>query len=256
MKIIAIANQKGGVAKTTTAAALSAALSRKGYRVLAIDMDPQGNLSDSFGIGWTDHGTYSVLKMQDKIGDAILQTETCDILPATIVLAGIEQELNTTGRECRLREVIEAGCLESVYDYILCDTPPALGTLTINALVAADAVLIPTTADMSALKGIDQLNMTIQNVRKYFNRNLKIAGILFTRYNPRANISKQIGELTEKVANTFGTSLFKTFIRPSVVVSESSGIAQNLWAYKPSSTVAQDYDNFTDEFISRMEDLR
>ena len=253
--VIAIATQKGGVAKTATAGALIAALKRMGHSVLGIDMDPQANLTDNLGgaDAWDSVSIYNVLKKEKDICEGIWQTPMCDFVPATILLAGIETELNSiTGRECRLREVLKKVKAEEKYNFIIIDTPPSLGTLTINALVAADYVVIPTMSDMSSTKGIDQLYSTITNVREYFNENLKIAGILFTRFNARTNIGREILERTKEIATEMETKVFERTIRPSVVVPEANAMAKDLWTYSPESTVAQDYEAFALELVKEV----
>ena len=249
MKVIAVANQKGGVAKTATAGALATGLKLMGYSVLAVDMDPQANLSDSMGGEESEHTLYTILMGEDNINEAIQRDTICDLVPATIMLAGLEAELNCMGRELRLKEEIEAAELDSKYDYMILDTPPAMGIITINALVAADSVVIPTMADMASVKGIDQLNATIRNVRKYFNDKLGIDGILFTRHSSRTNIGRDIRAATEKIAENMGTRVYDAYIRASVVVPESNAMASDLWSYSPNSTVANDYSNFIEEFL-------
>lgn len=253
MKTIAIANQKGGVGKTATAGALASVYAKEeGKRVLVIDMDPQGNLSDNLGAEYSDHTVYTVLRNDDTIEDAVQHLKDFDILPATIILAGIEQELNCPGREYRLKEAIENEELANKYDLIIIDTPPSLGTITINALVAADYVLIPTVADLNAVRGIGQLNRTIGNVRKYFNSDLKIAGILFTKYNPRLNISKCISEVTSRLAGSIDAKVLDTIIRSSVDVPEANTEGQNIIDYKANGKVATDYRNCAVELEREM----
>lgn len=253
MKTIVIANQKGGVAKTTTSGAVASMLARKGFKVLAIDMDPQGNLTDNSKASQTEDGVYAVLKKEKNILSCLQNNGIYDILPASILMASVEQELSgTMGREYRLREAIESDALAEHYDYIVIDTPPALGTLTINALVAADYVLIPTMADINATKGISQLNSTIVNVRKYFNKDLEIAGVLLTRFDPRLNISKKVKEVSVMVADMMDAALFETYIRACVAAPEANFKAIDLFDYGPNSTVAKDYEEFIDEFIGRV----
>lgn len=251
MKVIVVANQKGGVAKTTTAGAIASAIARGGNRVLAVDMDPQGNFTDNCNAEQSDMGVYAVLKDTATVAACVQHSELYDVLAASIALAAVEQELSgAMGREYRLREALAAPNVTGTYDFVVIDTPPALGTLTINALVAADYVLIPSMADINATKGISQLNDTIRNVRKYFNPNLKIAGILLTRFDRRLNISKAIQEVAENAANVMGTKLYGTVIRASVVAPESNYTRTDLFAYAPDSTVSEDYQNFMSEFVT------
>lgn len=249
-KIIAVANQKGGVAKTTTTAALAVGLHKKGFKVLAIDADPQGNLSDSVNSDNVNKDTlYELLKNEVEAKSTIQNMDCFDLIPANIMLAGVEQEISQLGKEQRLKERIEP--IVNLYDYIIIDTPPSLGLLTINAFTAADEVIIPTTAGIFAASGILQLFDTIQNVRKYCNPNIKIAGILMTRYNPRTNNNKDMNDLTEKIANTMEAKLYDTHIRTSVIVEEAQARKENIFDYKGSSTVARDYEAFVEEYLER-----
>ena len=249
-KIISVANQKGGVAKTTTSAALATGLKKRGSRVLAIDTDPQGNLSDSVGADNVNKATlYELLKNEAKIKDTIQTLDSFDLIPANIMLAGAEQEISQLGKEQRLKEKLEP--IVDLYDYIIIDTPPALGLLTINAFTASDEVIIPTTAGIFAASGILQLFDTIQNVKKYCNPNITINGILMTRYNPRTNNNKDMNELTEKIANNMHAKLYETHIRTSIVVEEAQARKENIFDYKSNSAVAGDYDAFVDEYLER-----
>lgn len=249
-KIIAIANQKGVVAKTTTTSALASTLSRKhNKKVLCIDMDPQANLTDNSGAIQTD-ATDDILRGNALISDHIQKTSAYDILGASISLAAIELELSgVMGRECKLAEAIQSDPLLEEYDYILIDTPPALGTLTVASLVAANEVIIPTMADTNSTSGINQLGHTIHSVKKYFNRDLTIRGIVFTRYNPRLNISKQVKKLAEMLAATLDTKVFRSYIRQSVNAPEANYCRQSLIEYNPKSTVSQDYEALVAEIL-------
>jgi chromosome partitioning protein len=247
-KIIAIANQKGGVAKTTTTGALAAGLKQKGYKVLTIDLDPQGNLTDSVGAdGYNFPTTYELMKREAKPEEAIQHLEAFDIIPANIMLAGAEQEFSQIGKEQRLKETIAP--VVSQYDYIIIDTPPALGVLTVNAFTVADEIIIPTTAGIFAAKGIRQLHDTIVNVQKYCNDKVKIAGILLTKYNPRSNNNKDMKELTEQIGEYIKAPIFKTYIRATVAVEEAQARATDLFTYNGDSTAAADYAAFVDEYL-------
>lgn len=249
-KVIAVANQKGGVAKTTTSGSFAAGLKKKGFRVLAIDIDPQGNLSDSVGAEMYDADTiYNLLKEEVGAVDTIQNLEVFDIIPANIMLAGAEQEISQTGKEFRLKEAIEP--IRANYDYIIIDTPPSLGVLTVNAFTAADEILIPTTAGIFAVNGIQQLSTTIKNTKKYFNPNLSISGVLITRYNPRAIINQNVKELTEQIAKHIGAEAFETYIRNSVIVEEAQANHVDLFNYRSDSTVAEDYAAFVEEFLRK-----
>jgi chromosome partitioning protein len=246
-QIIAIANQKGGVSKTTTSHTMAAGLKQRGYRVLALDMDPQGNLSDNAGANNYDCPTMYELLKKEVVAEETIQHLSFDIIPANILLAGTEQELNKTGKEYRLQE-----CIENVrdrYDYIIIDTPPSLGILTINAFTAANEIIIPTTAGIFAVKGIVQLNDTINTVQKYCNKQLKIAGILITKFNPRVNINKDIKALTTQLSEQINVKIYNTYIRSSVVVEEAQAMKKDIFSYAADSTVANDYNSFIDEYL-------
>ena len=248
-KIIAVANQKGGVAKTTSTGAIAAGLRLRGFPVLAIDIDPQGNLSDSVNANIISAPTiYELLRREADAADVVQKLDVFDIIPANIMLAGMEQELlSQTGKEHRLSEVVSP--IAHQYDYILIDTPPSLGVLTINALTFADEVLVPTTAGIFATQGIKQLSDTVENVKKYCNSKIHIKGILLTRYNPRAIISQDIKELTESLATHIKAPIFNSYIRNSIVVEEAQANKLDIFAYKGKSTVADDYSAFIDEYL-------
>lgn len=246
--IIAIANQKGGVGKTTTAGALIAGLSEQGYSVLGVDLDPQGNLSSSVGADMYNGATaYELLKQSTTPDQAIQKLEKYSIISSNIMLAGAEQELNSTGKEYRLKEALET--VINDYDYIIIDTPPALSVLIANAFTIADEIIIPSTAGIFAVQGIKQLNDTINNIKKYCNPSLKIKGILVTRFDNRTNISKQIKELAEELSEYIKAPIFNTYIRNGIVVEEAQANAKDIFDYSSNSNVAQDYKNFIDEYL-------
>jgi ATPases involved in chromosome partitioning len=249
-KIITIANQKGGVAKTTTTGALAAGLKMRGNNVLGIDFDPQGNLSSSIGIDAYNCSTvYQMLLKKDKANDVIQKTNSFDIIPSNIILAGIEHELIQTGKEYRLEETLQP--VINDYDYIIIDTPPSLGILTTNAIMAADELIIPSTAGIFAATGIQQLKLYIDSITPYRKRpvNLKIDGILITKYNPRAIINRGMKEFTEQLANIINTKVYNTYIRFSVSVEEAQAEKSDLYNYSNSS-VSEDYNNFLDEYLN------
>jgi chromosome partitioning protein len=247
-KIIAISNQKGGVAKTTTTQAIAAVLKRRGYKVLAIDFDPQGNLSDSVNaVADGIYTVYEVLKRETGIADAVQILQPFDIVPSNILLASADQTLAQTGKEYLLKEAIEP--IRDSYDYILIDTPPSLGILTINAFTAADEVIIPTTAGKFAVKGIKELFNTVQNVKKYCNNSLTMRGILFTKFDPRTNNSKDMKLLVEKLGEALNTPLFNTFIRNRVAVDEAQSRSQDILTYGGCEDIASDYEYLVDEYL-------
>jgi chromosome partitioning protein len=247
--IVAVANQKGGVGKTTTAQALAAGLAERKYRVLGIDLDPQGNFSTACGAeNYNVLTVYEVMKRGADIREAIQHMKGgYDVVPANIMLAGAEQELSQTGKEHRLKEAVSVVAGE--YDFIVIDTPPSLGVLTVNAFTCATDILIPTTAGIFATAGISQLNETVSSVQKYCNPGVKIRGILFTRFNPRANISRQIKELTEQLSEYISAPIYQTYIRAGVVVEEAQANKADIFNYAGKSTVAEDYRTFIEEFL-------
>lgn len=253
MRIVAVANQKGGVGKTTTTHALTAGLANKGYKVLGIDLDPQGNLSAACGTKNYNVPTVYELMKQDAVPEETIQHMGggYDIIPANIMLAGAEQELSQTGKEHRLKEAVSP--VIGNYDFIIIDTPPSLGVLTVNAFTFATDILIPTTAGIFATTGISQLNETVKSVQKYCNPNVQIMGILFTRFNPRANISRQIKELTEQIGQYIAAPIYHAYIRSAVAVEEAQANKTDIFDYAEKSTVSEDYKAFIEEFLKGVE---
>lgn len=251
-KIICVSNQKGGVGKTTTTNALALALKRRGYRVLAVDFDPQGNLS--FGLKADNrpemqNSVYYVMKGELKAVQAIRSTEYCDVIPANILLSGIELEFTGSGREYILRDAL-AG-VHSMYDYILIDSPPALGILTVNAFTAADSVLMPVLSDLYSLQGIVQLYETLCKIKEHCNPELRAAGVLLTCCNPRQNTSKVIRETSEKITTSLGIPLLDTYIRRSSMITKAQILRKDIFAYAPKNAAAIDYAALTEELFQK-----
>lgn len=253
MKILTLSNQKGGVAKTSTSNALAAGLYNRNYKVLAVDLDPQCNLSFSCGVDMlnTEKTLFDVFKGNAEVGETIIPLKLgFDLLPGGLTLAGADMDFTQTGREYMLSEALET--VSGKYDFCIIDTPPTLGILTVNALTAADYVIVPMTADIYALQGLTQLNALIQNVRRYCNKGLKIAGILLTRYNDRQIISKTLKTNIGQAAERLSTEVFKTYIREGVAVRETQLLQSDLFTDAPKANVTQDYNNFIDELLERM----
>ena len=238
-EVLAIINQKGGVGKSTTAAALGAGLILKGYRVLYIDLDAQGNLTFNMGAGASALSSLEMLTGTATAEEAIRHTEQGDIIPASPALAGADNLITTTGKEYRLKEALEP--LYKLYDYIVIDTPPALGILTVNALTACTGAIVPAQADAWSLQGITQLNGTIQAVKKYCNPALKVKGIVLTRFNSRAVVSRDMQELIAQTADALNTKLYKTTIRECTALKEAQAVQQDIYSYAPRSNATADY---------------
>ena len=254
MRAVALANQKGGVGKTTSAATLGACLAMKGRRVLLIDIDPQANLSIHLNIDI--HGdlpsVYSLLIGRAEVGDVIQKTaiENLDIVPADINLAGAEIELvGIVGRETVLKEAL-APVMDS-YDYILIDCPPSLGLLTLNAFTTVTELFIPLQTEFFALHGMSKLLETVEIVRKRLNPDLRITGIIATLHDHRTNLAS---EVLQNIRDYFGPVVFKTVIRKNVRLAESPSYGQVIVEYDETAHGAQDYMALTDEVIAREPD--
>ena len=249
-KIIAVTNQKGGVGKTTTCAGLCGGLAKLGNKVLAIDLDPQGNLSFSLGVEVEDNFTiYDVMKGNCDIADAVIQGEICDVVPSNILLSGLELEMTGVGREYVLRE--QLGFIKKNYDYIILDTPPALSVLTINAYTASDELIIPMLCEVLSLQGIAQLRQTIFAVKRYYNKQLIVRGILLNKYNPHYTLTKEVEELAAMIAEQLDTVIFKSKISNSVTIAEAPAHGESIITYSPKSRSAMEYMAFIKELTSQ-----
>lgn len=246
-KALAIINQKGGVGKSTTALAIGAGLSLKGYSVLFIDLDAQGNLSYTLGADTKGYNAMGVLERPETAKEEIQHTPQGDIIASSPKLAGADKLLEETGKEYRLKEALES--LQGAYDYIIVDTPPALGILTINALTACTGAIIPAQADIYSLQGIGQLNSTIETVKKYCNPSLSIMGIVITRFNGRSIIRREVAEMLEHTADQLHTKLFSSKIRECTALVEAQATKQNIYSYAPRSNATADYKALVDEII-------
>ena len=244
--ITTITNQKGGVGKTTTAAALLSCLSQRGARVLGVDLDPQGSLGFSMGLDIEHCATiYDVFRGVAEPADVIRSTDVCDVLPSNILLSAAEMEFNKPGREFLLKAALSK--VADNYDYILIDTPPALNILTVNAYVASDSLIIPMAPEVLSLLGVSQIKETIESVRSYYNSRLQVLGILLNRYNGRLNLSREMLELAQEIARQLNTRVFDSKIRSSVSVAEAPAHGQSINDYAPRSKPALDFAALCEE---------
>lgn len=248
-RVIAIANQKGGVGKTTTSVNLSACLAHIGKKVLLIDVDPQGNATSGVGVNKGDvhRCIYDILIDDVDVKDVILATkvENLDIIPATISLAGAEIELvSTISREVRMKHAIQD--VKDTYDFVIIDCPPSLGLLTLNALTASDAILIPVQCEYYALEGLSQLLSTIRLVQKHLNQNLIIDGVLLTMFDARTNLGIQV---IEEVKKYFQDKVYKTIIPRNVRLSEAPSHGEPIIVYDARSRGAEVYLELAKEVV-------
>ena len=244
-QVITVTNQKGGVGKTTTAAALISGLHQRGARVLGIDLDPQGNLGFSLGLeigaGYT---TYDLLSKAHPIFDCISSTEYGDVIPSDVLLSTAEVEFTAPRREFMLTEQLQL--VQEHYDFVIIDTPPALNILTINAYVASTGLIIPMEPEILSLVGVSQLRDTYETIQKSYNPNLKVLGILMNKFNHRLRLHRDVLDMANDVAQQMGTQVFSSKIRRSIEVATAPAYGQSVLTYSPHSKPSMDLRKIVD----------
>lgn len=251
-KIISVANQKGGVGKTTTTVNLSTILAKKGKKVLLIDADPQGNATSGLGVDKeVELSTYDLLVNDNKIEELLQDTaiKNLKVCPSNINLAGAEVELvNMMSREQRLKEKLDSA--KQLFDFVFIDCPPSLGLITLNSFTASDSVLIPVQCEYFALEGLGQLLNTINLVKKHLNKNIEVEGALLTMYDIRTNLSNQV---VKEVKKYFNNKVYSTVIPRNVKLSEAPSYGMPITIYDPHSKGAKSYEKFAKEFLKNCE---
>lgn len=253
MKIISISNIKGGVGKTTTVSVLAVGLAEKGYRVLMVDSDPQTNLSMCFMQEQADENpslyhVYSDKKSIDEI--KVTAMDNLDLVIGDFELCNADMQFTKAGRLKILKKAIRN--INTKYDFIIIDTPPNLGVLSLNAFIASDYMVVPMSTDSFSLKGVRLLKQTLDDVADETEKELPVAGILLTRYNNRTKVSKLLEKSLNSAAALLDTELFKSRIRQAVVLQESQIAREDLFSYAANAKVTEDYNGFIDEFLERV----
>lgn len=249
MDIISVINQKGGVGKTTTVHALGIGLMKKKKKVLFIDIDPQCNLSLLLKADKNKKTVLDIFYKNSDIHEVIQPQKNYDLIQADQFLAGTNKRLRNRGDEQILKNNLDK--LKDKYDYVIIDTPPSLGILTINSLVASTGVLVPVQADLFSVQAIGQLFSTIRVIKTKYNKNLDLIGFLLTRHNKRLVLSRELTDTINTIAEKLNTTLFNTYIRDSISIRESHIKHMSIFEYSPKSNAGKDYKNFINEFIKR-----
>lgn len=253
MKVISISNIKGGVGKSSTAAVLASGLVEKGYKVLVVDSDPQTNLTMCFLPEQADDAPslYHIYAEGKRIDDVkIAVKDGFDLLIGDFALCNADMQFLKAGRLKMLNKALKN--LEEGYDFVVIDTPPNLGVLSLNAFIASDYIIVPMAADSFSLKGVRLLKQSLDDVEEELDRRIEVAGILLTRYNSRTNVSRLLENSLHSAAELLGTQVFESRIRQAVVVQESQLARENLLSYAPKASVTQDYVQFIDELLERI----
>jgi chromosome partitioning protein len=245
-KIISISNHKGGVGKTTSAINIGAGLNKLGKKVLLIDLDPQANLSQSLGIIEPERNIYGALRGEYKL-QPIEILKGLDVIPSTLDLSGAEIEMSgEAGREYILKELIEP--IRDSYDYILIDSPPSLGLLTINSFTASDEILIPLQAQYLALQGLTKLIEVVDKIKRRLNKELKVGGVFITQYDSRKVLNRDVAET---IKAHFKDEVFKTKIRDNIALAEAPANGLDIFRYNPKSYGSEDYLSLSREILKR-----
>jgi chromosome partitioning protein len=245
-KVIAVTNHKGGVGKTTSTINIGAGLAKLGKRVLLIDLDPQANLSQSLGIKDPTATIYGAIRGEHPL-QPVNVLKRLDVVPSTLDLSGAEIELSSeTGREYILRELLEP--VKGSYDYVIIDSPPSLGLLTVNALTSADEILIPLQAQYLALQGLSKLLEIVDKIQKRLNKGLRIGGVFITQYDSRKILNRNV---VETIESHFKETVFKTRIRDNVALAEAPTQGQDIFRYNPTSYGALDYLALCKEIVKQ-----
>jgi chromosome partitioning protein len=245
-KVLSISNHKGGVGKTTSAINIGAGLNKLGKRVLLIDLDPQANLSQSLGLTNQDKTIYGALKGEYKL-EPVVVLKGLDVIPSTLDLSGAEIELSSEpGREYILKELIED--IRNDYDYIIIDSPPSLGLLTINSFTAADEILIPLQAQFLAMQGLAKLVEVVEKIKSRLNKELKMGGVFITQYDGRKVLNRDV---VETINAHFKSEVFKTKIRDNIALAEAPAQGLDIFRYNAKSNGAEDYMDLAKEIIKR-----